>query len=162
MSLKSIWAALNPQLTNVRSGQCHKWFYRCEKQLRWYLLFLQEFIHFNNYFSFVFLICKWISWLSKCHIHSCSYKSFVANTSWVWQQLEIYRYRFSFNCHRSHDREGIIKLDLAKSNEMLVFMIFSALVGAIVWDLITWYFGAFLHQESRTCRRACWRRVLLQ
>jgi len=37
--------------------------------------------------------------------------------------------------------KGIIKIDLVPNNEMLVTMIFSALVAAIVWDLITWYFG---------------------
>lgn len=37
--------------------------------------------------------------------------------------------------------KGIIKIDLVPDNEILVTMIFSALVGAIVWDLITWYFG---------------------
>jgi len=37
--------------------------------------------------------------------------------------------------------KGIIKIELASSNEILVSMIFSALVGAIIWDLITWYLG---------------------
>jgi PiT family inorganic phosphate transporter len=36
---------------------------------------------------------------------------------------------------------GIIKIELASNNEVLVVMIFSALIGAIVWDLITWYLG---------------------
>lgn len=37
--------------------------------------------------------------------------------------------------------KGILKIELAPNNEILVIMIFSALVGAIIWDLITWYFG---------------------
>ena len=37
--------------------------------------------------------------------------------------------------------KGIIKIELVQDKELLVFMIFSALVGAIVWDLITWYYG---------------------
>lgn len=37
--------------------------------------------------------------------------------------------------------KGIIKIEMVPNNEMLVTMIFSALVGAIVWDLITWYYG---------------------
>lgn len=37
--------------------------------------------------------------------------------------------------------KGIIKIELAPSNDILVTMIFSALVGAIIWDLITWYSG---------------------
>jgi PiT family inorganic phosphate transporter len=37
--------------------------------------------------------------------------------------------------------KGIIQIELAPSNEVLVTMIFSALVGAIIWDLITWYSG---------------------
>jgi len=37
--------------------------------------------------------------------------------------------------------KGIIKIELAPDNDVLVLMIFSALVGAIIWDLITWYFG---------------------
>ncbi|MCX9011745.1 MAG: inorganic phosphate transporter [Candidatus Methanoperedens sp.] len=37
--------------------------------------------------------------------------------------------------------KGIIKIELAPNNEVLVVMIFSALVGAIIWDLITWYSG---------------------
>ncbi len=37
--------------------------------------------------------------------------------------------------------KGILKIELAPNNEILVMMIFSALVGAIIWDLITWYFG---------------------
>lgn len=37
--------------------------------------------------------------------------------------------------------KGIIKIELIQEKEILVFLIFSALVGAIVWDLITWYFG---------------------
>ncbi|HEY9247305.1 MAG TPA: inorganic phosphate transporter, partial [Candidatus Methanoperedens sp.] len=32
-------------------------------------------------------------------------------------------------------------IELAPNNEVLVIMIFSALVGAIIWDLITWYVG---------------------
>lgn len=36
---------------------------------------------------------------------------------------------------------GIINIELAPNNDVLVLMIFSALVGAIIWDLITWYFG---------------------
>ncbi len=37
--------------------------------------------------------------------------------------------------------KGIIKIELVQDKEILVFIIFSALVGAIVWDLITWYYG---------------------
>ncbi len=37
--------------------------------------------------------------------------------------------------------KGIIKLELVPDNDVLVLMVFSALVGAIVWDLITWYLG---------------------
>lgn len=37
--------------------------------------------------------------------------------------------------------KGIINLNLVPNNDMLVMMIFSALVGAVVWDLITWYLG---------------------
>jgi PiT family inorganic phosphate transporter len=37
--------------------------------------------------------------------------------------------------------KGIINLELIPNNEILVRMIFSALVGAIIWDLITWYLG---------------------
>ncbi len=37
--------------------------------------------------------------------------------------------------------KGILNIELAPNNEILVIMIFSALVGAIIWDLITWYFG---------------------
>lgn len=37
--------------------------------------------------------------------------------------------------------KGILKIELAPNNEILVLMIFSALVGAIIWDLITWYLG---------------------
>lgn len=37
--------------------------------------------------------------------------------------------------------KGIIKIEMVPNNEMLVIMVFSALVGAIVWDLITWYLG---------------------
>ncbi len=37
--------------------------------------------------------------------------------------------------------KGILNIELAPSNEILVIMIFSALVGAIIWDLVTWYFG---------------------
>ena len=37
--------------------------------------------------------------------------------------------------------KGILKIELVPDNEILVTMIFSALVGAIVWDLITWYYG---------------------
>lgn len=37
--------------------------------------------------------------------------------------------------------KGIIKIELVQDKELLVLMIFSALVGAVVWDLITWYFG---------------------
>jgi PiT family inorganic phosphate transporter len=37
--------------------------------------------------------------------------------------------------------KGIINLNLVPNNDMLVMMIFSALIGAIVWDLITWYLG---------------------
>ncbi|MFA4956737.1 MAG: inorganic phosphate transporter [Candidatus Methanoperedens sp.] len=37
--------------------------------------------------------------------------------------------------------KGILKLEMVPDNEILVTMIFSALVGAIVWDLITWYYG---------------------
>lgn len=37
--------------------------------------------------------------------------------------------------------KGIIKIDIVPNKEMLVTLIFSALVGAIVWDLITWYVG---------------------
>ncbi|MDD5473052.1 MAG: inorganic phosphate transporter [Candidatus Methanoperedens sp.] len=37
--------------------------------------------------------------------------------------------------------KGILKIELAPNNDILVLMIFSALVGAIIWDLITWYFG---------------------
>lgn len=37
--------------------------------------------------------------------------------------------------------KGILKIELAPNKEILVLMIFSALVGAIIWDLITWYFG---------------------
>lgn len=36
---------------------------------------------------------------------------------------------------------GIIKIELAHNNEVLVTMIFSALIGAIIWDLVTWYLG---------------------
>lgn len=37
--------------------------------------------------------------------------------------------------------KGILNIELAPNNDILVMMIFSALVGAIIWDLITWYFG---------------------
>lgn len=37
--------------------------------------------------------------------------------------------------------KGILNIELAPNNEILVIMIFSALVGAVIWDLITWYFG---------------------
>lgn len=37
--------------------------------------------------------------------------------------------------------KGIIKIELAPNSEILVTMIFSALIGAILWDLITWYVG---------------------
>ncbi len=37
--------------------------------------------------------------------------------------------------------KGIIKLELVPDKNILVIMVFSALVGAIVWDLITWYLG---------------------
>ncbi len=37
--------------------------------------------------------------------------------------------------------KGIINLELVPNKDMLVMMIFSALVGAIIWDLITWYLG---------------------
>lgn len=37
--------------------------------------------------------------------------------------------------------KGIINIEMVPDNEILVTMIFSALVGAIVWDLITWYYG---------------------
>lgn len=37
--------------------------------------------------------------------------------------------------------KGIINLELVPNNDILVMMIFSALIGAIVWDLITWYLG---------------------
>ena len=37
--------------------------------------------------------------------------------------------------------QGIINIGLAPSKEVLVTMIFSALIGAIIWDLITWYLG---------------------
>lgn len=37
--------------------------------------------------------------------------------------------------------KGILKLELVPDKEILVIIIFSALVGAIVWDLITWYYG---------------------
>ncbi len=37
--------------------------------------------------------------------------------------------------------KGIIKIEMAPDNDVLVTMIFSALVGAIIWDLITWYIG---------------------
>lgn len=37
--------------------------------------------------------------------------------------------------------KGIINLDLVPNKDILVLMVFSALVGAIVWDLITWYLG---------------------
>jgi PiT family inorganic phosphate transporter len=37
--------------------------------------------------------------------------------------------------------KGILKVELAPNNEILVGMVFSALVGAIIWDLITWYLG---------------------
>ncbi|MFZ2410955.1 MAG: inorganic phosphate transporter [Candidatus Methanoperedens sp.] len=37
--------------------------------------------------------------------------------------------------------KGILNIELAPNKEILVMMIFSALVGAIIWDLITWYFG---------------------
>lgn len=37
--------------------------------------------------------------------------------------------------------KGIIKIELAPNKEVLVMMIFSALIGAIIWDLITWYLG---------------------
>ncbi len=37
--------------------------------------------------------------------------------------------------------KGIIKIEMAPDNEILVMMVFSALVGAIIWDLITWYVG---------------------
>lgn len=37
--------------------------------------------------------------------------------------------------------KGIIKIELVQDKELLVLMIFSALVGAVVWDIITWYFG---------------------
>lgn len=36
--------------------------------------------------------------------------------------------------------KGIIKIDMT-NKEIFVLMIFSALVGAIIWDIITWYFG---------------------
>ncbi|MCZ7399941.1 MAG: inorganic phosphate transporter, partial [Candidatus Methanoperedens sp.] len=34
--------------------------------------------------------------------------------------------------------KGILNIELAPNNEILVIMIFSALVGAVIWDLITW------------------------
>ncbi len=37
--------------------------------------------------------------------------------------------------------KGIIKMELVPNNEILVMLVFSALVGAIIWDLITWYVG---------------------
>ncbi len=37
--------------------------------------------------------------------------------------------------------KGIIKIDMAPNKDVLVMLIFSALIGAIVWDLITWYLG---------------------
>ncbi len=37
--------------------------------------------------------------------------------------------------------KGILNIELAPNNEILVLMIFSALAGAIIWDLITWYLG---------------------
>ncbi|MCZ7397707.1 MAG: inorganic phosphate transporter, partial [Candidatus Methanoperedens sp.] len=36
--------------------------------------------------------------------------------------------------------KGIIKID-GVASDILVSLIFSALVGAIIWDLITWYVG---------------------
>lgn len=37
--------------------------------------------------------------------------------------------------------KGIINIELVPNNDMLVMLIFSALIGAIVWDLITWFLG---------------------
>ena len=37
--------------------------------------------------------------------------------------------------------KGIINLDLVPNKDILVMLVFSALIGAIIWDLITWYLG---------------------
>ncbi len=37
--------------------------------------------------------------------------------------------------------KGIIKMELVPNNDILVMLVFSALVGAIIWDLITWHVG---------------------
>lgn len=37
--------------------------------------------------------------------------------------------------------KGIIKMELVPNDDILVMLVFSALVGAIIWDLITWYVG---------------------